>query len=89
MAGDNGNEDLRIGVYVCHCGSNIAGVVDTAVIAEFASKLPGVVRALDPPYACADSGQSIIKEKDRLVIFTLRKVIPQLEKLLTVKLDYF
>jgi len=28
MAGDNGNEDLRIGVYVCHCGVNIAGVID-------------------------------------------------------------
>ena len=62
MAKDNGNEELRIGVYVCHCGSNIAGVVDTAAIAEFASKLPGVVRATDPPYACADSGQNIIKE---------------------------
>jgi len=62
MPGDNGSEELRIGVYVCHCGSNIAGVVDTEAIAEFASKLPGVVRAIDPPYACADSGQNIIKE---------------------------
>jgi heterodisulfide reductase subunit A len=73
MAGDNGNEDLRIGVYVCHCGSNIAGVVDTAVIAEFASKLPGVVRALDPPYACADSGQTIIKED--IVKYNLNRVV--------------
>jgi heterodisulfide reductase subunit A len=73
MSGDNGNEDLRIGVYVCHCGSNIAGVVDTAVIAEFASKLPGVVRALDPPYACADSGQSIIKED--IVKYNLNRVV--------------
>ena len=35
------------------------------------------------------NGQSIVKEKDRLIIFALHKVIPKLEKLLTVKLDYF
>ncbi len=62
MAGDNGNEDLRIGVYVCHCGSNIAGVIDPAVVAEYAATLPGVVRSTDTLYACADSGQKLIKE---------------------------
>jgi heterodisulfide reductase subunit A len=64
---------MRIGVYVCHCGSNIAGVVDTAEIAEFALTLPGVVRAIDPPYACADSGQSIIKED--IVKYNLNRVV--------------
>jgi heterodisulfide reductase subunit A2 len=62
MAEDRANGNLRIGVYVCHCGSNIAGVIDPAVVAEFASTLPGVVRATNTPYACADSGQSLIKE---------------------------
>jgi heterodisulfide reductase subunit A len=62
MAKDNGNEELRIGVYVCHCGSNIAGVVSPAEVAEYASTLPGVVRATDTLYACADSGQNLIKE---------------------------
>jgi heterodisulfide reductase subunit A2 len=62
MAGDNGHEDLRIGVYVCHCGSNIAGVIDPATVAEFALTLPGVVYATDTLYACADSGQNLIKE---------------------------
>jgi len=62
MPGDNGHEALRIGVYVCHCGSNIAGVIDTAATAEFAATLPGVVRATDTLYACADSGQNLIKE---------------------------
>jgi heterodisulfide reductase subunit A len=61
-SGENGKEELRIGVYVCHCGSNIAGVIDPSVVAEYASTLPGVVRAIDTPYACADSGQSLIKE---------------------------
>ena len=56
------SEQLRIGVYVCHCGSNIAGVVPPAEIAEYAAKLPGVVRATDTLYACADSGQNLIKE---------------------------
>jgi heterodisulfide reductase subunit A len=62
MAGDNGNEPLRIGVYVCHCGSNIAGIIDPTDVAEFASTLPGVVRATNTLYACADSGQNLIKE---------------------------
>jgi len=73
MAGDNGQEELRIGVYVCHCGSNIAGVVDTGEIAEFASKLPGVVRATDTLYACADSGQNLIKED--IVKYNLNRVV--------------
>jgi len=63
MANDNGSgEDLRIGVYICHCGSNIAGVISPATVAEYASTLPGVVRATDTLYACADSGQNLIKQ---------------------------
>jgi heterodisulfide reductase subunit A len=62
MAGDNGSEDLRIGVYLCHCGSNIAGVISPSEVAEFAATLPGVVHATDTLYACADSGQNLIKE---------------------------
>lgn len=57
------NKNLRIGVYVCHCGSNIAGVIDPGAVAEYAAALPGVVRAADTLYACADSGQSLIKEE--------------------------
>lgn len=63
MAGDNGNEAVRIGVYVCHCGSNIAGVVDPRAVVDYAASLPGVVRAVDTPYACADSGQTVIREE--------------------------
>jgi len=62
MTRDNENEELRIGVYVCHCGSNIAGVIDPAVVAEYAARLPGVVHATDTLYACADSGQNLIKK---------------------------
>ena len=62
MEEGNEREDLRVGVYICHCGSNIAGVIDPAVVAEYAATLPGVVRATDTLYACADSGQNLIKE---------------------------
>ena len=55
-------EELRIGVYICHCGSNIAGVIPPEEVVEFAGKLPGVVRSIDTMYACADSGQRLIKE---------------------------
>ena len=54
-------EELRIGVYVCHCGSNIAGVIPPKEVVNFAAELPGVVRATDTLYACADSGQRLIK----------------------------
>ena len=59
---EQNNEELRIGVYVCHCGSNIAGVIDPKEVVEFAEGLPDVVRATDTLYACADSGQRLIKE---------------------------
>jgi len=65
MSQEKENEDLRIGVYVCHCGSNIAGVIDPAAVAEYAAALPGVVRSADTLYACADSGQNLIKEEIR------------------------
>jgi len=56
------DEECRIGVYVCHCGSNIAGVIDPKKVVEFSEGLPNVVRATDTLYACADSGQRLIKE---------------------------
>ena len=56
------NGDLRIGVYVCHCGSNIAGVIAPKAVAEYASGLPGVVLASDNLYMCADSGQQVIQQ---------------------------
>ncbi|MFX1513639.1 MAG: 4Fe-4S binding protein, partial [Promethearchaeota archaeon] len=51
------NEEVRIGVFVCDCGSNIAGVVDTAAVSEFAETLPNVVYVKNNRYTCADPGQ--------------------------------
>jgi len=55
-------EERRIGVYVCHCGSNIAGVVDCGKVAEYAKTLPNVVVARDYTYMCSDPGQNLIKD---------------------------
>lgn len=56
------NEEPRIGVYVCHCGINIGGVVDVPAVAEYAKTLPNVVLAKDYKYYCSDPGQQVIQE---------------------------
>jgi len=64
----------RIGVYVCHCGLNIAKAVDCPKVAEAASHLEDVVVAKDVGYACSEPGQQQIKEDisehglDRVVV---------------------
>jgi len=55
----------RIGVFVCHCGENIAGTVDCAKVAAASAKLPGVVHNVDYKYMCSDPGQNLIKEAIR------------------------
>lgn len=52
----------RIGVFVCHCGSNIAGTVDVVKVAETALLEPGVVHAEDYQYMCSEAGQMKILE---------------------------
>ncbi|MCU4140654.1 MAG: NADPH-dependent glutamate synthase beta chain or related oxidoreductase [Methanophagales archaeon] len=61
MSGREG-ESKRIGVYVCHCGVNIAGIVDVKEVAEYAKSLSGVVVARDYMYMCSDPGQELIKK---------------------------
>ena len=51
----------RIGVFVCHCGTNIASTVDVKTVAETLGKEPSVVFATDYPYMCSEAGQNIIK----------------------------
>jgi len=52
----------RIGVFVCDCGLNIAGVVDTEAVSNFARELPDVVAVVRNRYTCADPGQNEIKK---------------------------
>jgi len=64
----------RIGVYVCHCGTNIAGTVDVEAVAGQAADLENVTVARHYPYMCSDPGQALIKEDiakydlDRVVV---------------------
>lgn len=59
-------EDLRVGVFICDCGSNIAGHLDCKSVTEYAATLPGVIYAKENLYTCSESGigeiQSAIKE---------------------------
>ena len=55
----------RIGVYVCHCGINIAATVDSEAVAQYAAALPRVVIARDYMYMCSDPGQEMIKQDIR------------------------
>jgi heterodisulfide reductase subunit A len=59
------NEELRIGVYICHCGSNIASTVTVPDVVEYAATLPNVVVAKEHKYMCSDPGQSLIKQDIR------------------------
>ncbi|MGD8544771.1 MAG: disulfide reductase, partial [Candidatus Bathyarchaeota archaeon] len=57
-----GTEELRIGVFVCHCGLNIAGVIKIDELVEYAKTLPDVVYVKDNRYTCADPGQDEIRK---------------------------
>ena len=55
----------RIGVFVCHCGTNIAGTVDVVAVAEALKSEPGVVFSTDYQYMCSQAGQDMIKNAIR------------------------
>ncbi|OPZ45535.1 MAG: Glutamate synthase (NADPH) small chain [Actinobacteria bacterium ADurb.BinA094] len=56
-------EEPRVGVFVCHCGNNIAGVIGVESVAEYASQLPGVVFSTDTMYTCSSDSLTLIREK--------------------------
>ncbi len=55
------NGAARIGVYVCHCGTNIAAAIDVHDVAAAAARMPGVVVSREYRYMCSDPGQELIK----------------------------
>lgn len=65
---------MRIGVFVCWCGSNIAKTVDVEAVAEAAKEFPGVVYSTNYKYMCSEPGQNMVKDAvkehklDRIVI---------------------
>lgn len=52
----------RVGVFVCECGTNIASVVNTVDVAEYAKTIPGVTFATNYKYMCSDPGQELIRK---------------------------
>jgi heterodisulfide reductase subunit A2 len=59
------NGTVRIGFYVCHCGHNIAGVVDVREVAQYIATQPQVVVAREYKYMCSDPGQELIQQDIR------------------------
>ena len=73
----------RIGVFVCDCGSNIAGTVDTAAVEEYARTLPGVVAVVRNKYTCAEPGQEEIKKaivEDKLERVVVASCTPRMHE---------
>jgi heterodisulfide reductase subunit A len=62
---DGNGMKQKIGVYICHCGTNIAATVDCEELARFAGTLPGVKVARDYRYLCSDPGQDLIRNDIR------------------------
>ncbi len=68
------SKNPRIGVFVCNCGVNIAGFIDTKEVAEYARGLPGVVFVRENLYSCSEAGvrdikQAIVENKlERVVV---------------------
>jgi heterodisulfide reductase subunit A2 len=65
MEKGNGKDALRIGFYVCHCGHNIASMVDCAEVAKYVGTLPGVTLSREYKYMCSDPGQELIQQDIR------------------------
>jgi heterodisulfide reductase subunit A2 len=63
----------KIGVYICHCGVNIAATVDVKAVSEFAGSLPGVAVSRDYTYMCSEPGQGLIKQD--IADFDLERVV--------------
>ena len=73
----------RIGVFVCHCGTNIAGTVDVAKVAEELGKVDGVVYSTHYTYMCSSAGQQMIEERikeDKLTGVVLCSCSPRMHE---------
>ena len=73
----------RIGVFVCHCGTNIAGTVDVAKVAEEVGKMPEVVYSTNYTYMCSSAGQKMIEDhikEDKLTGVVLCSCSPRMHE---------
>lgn len=70
---DVAGKETRIGVFICHCGSNIGGVIDCKKVADFAAGMSNVVFSTDLTYSCSPDGLKTIKEK--IEEFSVNRVV--------------
>ncbi|MFX0057780.1 MAG: 4Fe-4S binding protein [Candidatus Hodarchaeota archaeon] len=67
-------DERKVGVFICHCGNNIAGVIDVEKLTEYAKTLPNVANAENYKFMCSEIGQELIQEKissgeiDRVIV---------------------
>jgi len=73
MANKSSPEEIRIGIFVCQCGLNIAGTVDCEAVAKFAEGLPNVVYSDFQKYTCSEPGQQTVK--DAIAEHNLNRVV--------------
>jgi len=59
---ENNDQDIRIGVFICHCGSNIAGYLDMEALSDYAQTLPNVTFVQRNLYSCSEGGINEIKK---------------------------
>ena len=64
----------KIGVFVCHCGINIASLVDVKALTSYAKTLDGVVASKEYKYMCSDVGANLIK--DSIIISKIISIFP-------------
>jgi heterodisulfide reductase subunit A len=62
---DNSKQEVRVGFYICHCGHNIASLVDCPDVVNYVGNLPDVVVSRDYKYMCSDPGQELIQQDIR------------------------
>jgi heterodisulfide reductase subunit A len=76
-------EPIRIGFYICHCGTNIAGMVDVVAVAKYVGTLPNVAVSRTYKYMCSDPGQEMIQQdirEDRLNRIVVAACSPMLHE---------
>lgn len=66
-------EEAKIGVFICHCGTNIGGILDIPRITEYTKTLPNVIYAADNLYTCSEAGLREIR--DKIKEFNLSRVV--------------
>ena len=66
-------EEVKVGVFICHCGTNIGGILDIPKVTEYAKTLPNVTYAADNLYTCSEAG--LLEIRDKIKKFDLNRVI--------------